>query len=169
MMAAIKSKPECKASESTPRLPVLTTRKAFSETKSVAEPTLKSAARFFSRASIGATISIAELDYLRFCIFLGLQVKGAAPQMGTVIWTRSSGAEAEAGAAWLRLARHALPPLQRGARARRPKQAGPLGPLAPSQKRLGLCPRNRSPGFAYSCKQNCRCQYPRYSAGRVYS
>src|SRR5215467_5298397 len=60
MMAAIRSRPECKASERTPRLPVLTTRKVFNETRSVAEPTLKSAARFFSRASwIGATISIA--------------------------------------------------------------------------------------------------------------
>src|ERR1700747_3563900 len=69
MMAASKSKPECRASESTPRLPVRTTRKAFSETKSVAEPTLRSAARFFSRASsIGATISIEGLDYPRFRI-----------------------------------------------------------------------------------------------------
>src|ERR1051325_489989 len=75
MMAAIKSRPECKASESTPKLPVLTTRKPFRETRSRAEPTLKSAARFFSRTSTGATISIAGLDYLRFCVLPGLQGK----------------------------------------------------------------------------------------------
>src|SRR5204863_7491847 len=75
MMAAIKSRPECKASESTPKLPVLTTRKPFRETRSKAEPTLKSAARFFSRTSIGATISISGLDYLRCCVFPGLQGK----------------------------------------------------------------------------------------------
>ena len=51
MIAASKSRPECNASERTPKLPVRTTKNVFSETSSSAEPTLKSAARFFSRPS----------------------------------------------------------------------------------------------------------------------
>ena len=49
MMAAIKSSPECNASDSTPKLPVRMVRKIFSESRTIAEPTLSSAACFFSR------------------------------------------------------------------------------------------------------------------------
>src|SRR5712692_2060104 len=65
MMAASRSKPECNASERTPKLPVRTTKNVLSETNSNAEPTLRSAARFFSRpSSTWLIISIARLDYL---------------------------------------------------------------------------------------------------------
>lgn len=46
--AATRSRPECKASERTPKLPVRRTRKVFRQTSSSAEPTLRRAARFFS-------------------------------------------------------------------------------------------------------------------------
>src|SRR5713101_831399 len=65
MIAASKSRPECNASERTPKLPVRTTKNVLSETNSNAEPTLRSAARFFSRPSSTWLItSIARLDYL---------------------------------------------------------------------------------------------------------
>src|SRR5712692_78721 len=48
-MAATRSSEECSASERTPRLTVLKTRNVLSETNTTAEPTLKSAARRFSR------------------------------------------------------------------------------------------------------------------------
>src|SRR6266478_6830419 len=65
MIAASRSRPECKASERTPKLPVRTTKNVLSETSSKAEPTLNSAARFFSRpSSIGWVATIARLDYL---------------------------------------------------------------------------------------------------------
>src|SRR5262249_55550799 len=51
MIAAMRSSPECNASDRTPKLPVRITKKAFSPTSSVADPTLSSAARFFSRVS----------------------------------------------------------------------------------------------------------------------
>src|SRR3989442_11810045 len=67
MIAASRSRPECNASERTPKLPVRTTKNAFNETSSNAEPTLRSAARFFSRPSSTWLIApIARLDYLRF-------------------------------------------------------------------------------------------------------
>src|SRR5215470_4492401 len=70
IMAAIKSKPECKASESTPKLPVRTTRKVLRDTRRTADPTLKRAAFFFFRpSSIWANASIARLDYLRLIAF----------------------------------------------------------------------------------------------------
>ncbi len=65
MIAASRSRPECNASERTPKLPVRTTKNVLSETKSRAEPTLNSAARFFSRpSSMGYVAIIARLDYL---------------------------------------------------------------------------------------------------------
>src|SRR6266851_5325800 len=65
MIAASRSRPECNASERTPKLPVRTTKNVLRETNSRAEPTLSSAARFFSRpSSIWLIISIARLDYL---------------------------------------------------------------------------------------------------------
>jgi len=60
-IAAIKSRPECSASLSTPRLPVRITRNDFRETSSIAEPTLSSAARFFSRDSPGIRANITTL------------------------------------------------------------------------------------------------------------
>src|SRR5260370_29508516 len=67
MMAASRSRPECKASERTPKLPVRTTKNVLRETNSRAEPTLKSAARFYSRPSSTWLIApIARLDYLIF-------------------------------------------------------------------------------------------------------
>src|ERR1700694_2157395 len=67
MIAASKSRPECSASERTPKLPVRTTKNVLRETNSRAEPTLNSAARFFSRPSSTWLIAtIARLDYLRF-------------------------------------------------------------------------------------------------------
>src|ERR1700730_5523279 len=60
MIAAIKSNPECKASDNTPRLPVRSTRKAFSDTNTSAEPTLSSAARFFSRCSPSGCVAITS-------------------------------------------------------------------------------------------------------------
>src|SRR5713101_9021376 len=65
MMAASRSRPECNASERTPKLPVRTTKNVLRETSSSAEPTLKSAAPFFSRPSSTWLIAtIARLDYL---------------------------------------------------------------------------------------------------------
>ena len=65
MIAATKSSEECSASDSTPKLPVRNTRKLFSDTSITAEPTLNSAARFFSLAiSLCSETSIARLDYL---------------------------------------------------------------------------------------------------------
>ncbi len=67
MTAAMRSRPECSASERTPRLPVRITRKAFSETSSTAEPTLSSAALRFSRASSFCSDAIdVQLDYLKY-------------------------------------------------------------------------------------------------------
>src|SRR2546429_684690 len=65
MIAASKSRPECNASERTPKLPVRTTKNVLRETNSRAEPTLRSAARFFSRPSSAWLIaSMVRLDYL---------------------------------------------------------------------------------------------------------
>ena len=65
MIAASRSRPECNASERTPKLPVRTTKNVLKQTNSRAEPTLRSAARFFSRPSSTWLIAfIARLDYL---------------------------------------------------------------------------------------------------------
>src|SRR5208283_1922071 len=48
MTAATRSRPEWRASERTPKLPVRRTRKVFRHTSRSAEPTLRRAARFFS-------------------------------------------------------------------------------------------------------------------------
>src|SRR5258708_29137546 len=50
MIAATKSRLECSASESTPRLPVRMVRNTFSDTSATADTTDHSAALFFSRA-----------------------------------------------------------------------------------------------------------------------
>src|SRR5438270_14015372 len=134
IMAAIKSRPECNASDKTPRLPVRTTRKAFNATKSPAETTLRSAARFFSRASIGASISIAGLDYPRFCILPGFTRERCAVTDGMVILTPSRAAGARVEAAWPRRARRGLPLRRREERARQEKQASHLQ-VAPIRKR----------------------------------
>src|SRR5262245_47739706 len=124
IIAATKSNPECSASESTPRLPVLTTRKVFSETRIAAEPTLRSAARFFSRASsIGATISIAGLDYLRFYVFLWVTKRCYGIKNVAVISLPSSAEEAATAAALLRRVRRELPLRRRGATAQPAKPA----------------------------------------------
>src|ERR1700674_2713199 len=72
MIAASTSSPECSASDSTPKLPVRNTRNAFSDTNNVAEPTLSSAALFFSRTSSPSRIAIVvRLDCListAFCL-----------------------------------------------------------------------------------------------------
>src|SRR5260370_36888600 len=66
MIAASRSRPECNASERTPKLPVRITRKAFKDTSNTAEPTLNSAARRFSRTSSFCRAAITvTLDYLR--------------------------------------------------------------------------------------------------------
>src|SRR5690348_12667483 len=130
MIAATKSRPECSASDNTPRLPVLTTRNAFSETSSTAEPTLRSAARFFSRASpIGATISIAGLDYLRFCLFLWLERECCRVTKDAVISMPSSVVEAATATAWLHHARRGLPLHRREAMVRQLKPASQLAPI----------------------------------------
>src|SRR5216683_4212026 len=65
MIAASRSRPECNASERTPKLPVRTTKNVLRETNRRAEPTLRSAARFFSRpSSTWLIVVIACLDYL---------------------------------------------------------------------------------------------------------
>src|SRR5260370_22895257 len=65
MIAASKSRPECNASDRTPKLPVRTTKNVLRETNRRAEPTLNSAASFFSRPSSTWLIAIiARLDYL---------------------------------------------------------------------------------------------------------
>jgi hypothetical protein len=61
MIAATRSNPECSASLKTPKLPVRITKKDFNDTSSSAEPTLSSAARFFSRDSPGKRVSMATL------------------------------------------------------------------------------------------------------------
>ncbi len=67
MIAASRSRAECSASERTPKLPVLTTKNVLRETSKRAEPTLRRAARFFSRpSSIGYVGTMARLDYLIF-------------------------------------------------------------------------------------------------------
>src|SRR5580704_14194058 len=63
MMAASRSRPECSASERTPKLPVRITRKALSETSKTAEPTLSNAALRFSRASSLRAAITVRLDY----------------------------------------------------------------------------------------------------------
>src|SRR5580765_165936 len=64
MMAATRSRPECSASDNTPKLPVRMTRKVLSETKTRAETTLSSAARFFSFTSSTTRVGITiRLDY----------------------------------------------------------------------------------------------------------
>src|ERR1700732_4817043 len=64
MMAATRSSPECSASDSTPKLPVRSTRKVLSETSASAEPTLSSAARFFSfTSSTTRAVITTRLDY----------------------------------------------------------------------------------------------------------
>src|SRR5712664_4238698 len=67
MIAASKSSPECNASDRTPKLPVRTTKNVLRETSSRAEPTLKSAARFFSLPSPErAVLPISYLVQLRY-------------------------------------------------------------------------------------------------------
>src|ERR1700719_3110269 len=64
MIAATRSSPECSASDSTPKLPVRSTRKVLSETSTSAEPTLSNAARFFSRtSSTTRAVITVRLDY----------------------------------------------------------------------------------------------------------
>jgi hypothetical protein len=58
MIAATKSSPECSASDNTPKLPVRSTKNAFSDTNTSAEPTLSNAARFFSRTSPTSWVAI---------------------------------------------------------------------------------------------------------------
>jgi len=80
MIAASRSRPECNASERTPKLPVLTTKNVLRETSRRAEPTLRRAARFFSRpSSIGYVGTMARLDYLIFRILLNALLLGAVP------------------------------------------------------------------------------------------
>src|ERR1700743_577597 len=66
MMAATRSREECRASDKTPKLPVRRTRKVFRETSSTAEPTLRSAARFFSVAISKWAGAGIGLDYPKF-------------------------------------------------------------------------------------------------------
>src|SRR5882724_3275727 len=62
MIAASRSRPECNASERTPKLPVRTTRNVLRETSRKAEPTLSSAARFFSRTRDSSSPTIHYLQ-----------------------------------------------------------------------------------------------------------
>src|SRR4051812_20549459 len=79
IIAAIKSRPECNASESTPRLPVRITRNAFRHTSSSAEPTLSNAARFFSQlSSLTRTTIIVRLAYLNSAHGAGSRCCGIA-------------------------------------------------------------------------------------------
>src|ERR1700722_8464461 len=66
MIAATRSNEECRASDKTPKLPVRRTRKVFRETSSTAEPTLSSAARFFSVAISKWAGAGIGLDYPKF-------------------------------------------------------------------------------------------------------
>ena len=61
MIAASRSRPECKASDNTPKLPVRRTRNDFSDSNTTADATLSNAARFFSRTSKFCRISIASV------------------------------------------------------------------------------------------------------------
>ncbi len=64
IIAATKSRPECSASDSTPKLPVRSTKKVLRESSTTAEATLSSAARFFSFASSTmGTVLTVRLDY----------------------------------------------------------------------------------------------------------
>src|SRR5216684_1238744 len=64
IIAATRSSPECSASDSTPKLPVRSTRKVLSETSTSVEPTLSNAARFFSfTSSTTRAIITVRLDY----------------------------------------------------------------------------------------------------------
>src|ERR1700732_4186330 len=64
IIAATKSKPECSASDSTPKLPVRITRNVLSETSTSAEATLSNAARFFSKtSSTTEPVITMRLDY----------------------------------------------------------------------------------------------------------
>src|SRR5215470_18093418 len=149
MIAAIRSNPECSASESTPRLPVRTTRKAFRETRSVAEPTLNRAARFFSRASSSgaAGVSIEELDYRRMATFPEPAEAGCGRQQGsktlarTTISMRSWAAEVTEEAAWLRRVHRGPLALQKAMRAPQGRLAGRS---ARSQMHREQCLRSHS-------------------------
>src|SRR5215470_9638652 len=78
MIAATRSRPECRASLSTPKLPVRTTRKAFRETSKSAEPTLSAAARLFSRVATAGwgSITASRLPQLARRAALGSRRKG---------------------------------------------------------------------------------------------
>src|SRR5260370_2661682 len=66
MTAAMRSSVECKASESTPRLPVEAARKVFSDSRIMAEPTEPSAAICFADVALDLEISFPRIA-LPFC------------------------------------------------------------------------------------------------------
>src|SRR6266403_210360 len=90
MMAATKSRPECRASEKTPKLPVRMTRKAFRETNNRAETTLSSAARFFSFTSPTRRSIITHRDYRSLLSFaaIGTRTFGGPDRWKTPIGFR---------------------------------------------------------------------------------
>ena len=58
MIAAIRSRLECRASDSTPKLPVAAVRNSFSDTRTTAEPTEASAASCL--AELGFELEICD-------------------------------------------------------------------------------------------------------------
>src|SRR5689334_5128136 len=73
MIAATRSRPECKASDKTPKLPVRSTRNVLRETRRSADTTLKRAARFFSFTSSTMLAAITvRLDYRTRAGFAGV-------------------------------------------------------------------------------------------------
>jgi hypothetical protein len=70
MIAAMRSKVECRASESTPRLPVDAARKVFSDKRTMAEPTEASAAICFEDVMWGVEISVPRKIALAFAVII---------------------------------------------------------------------------------------------------
>src|ERR1700733_10831972 len=86
MIAAMRSRLECRASESTPRLPVKWLRKIFSDKRTIAEPTEPSAAICFADVALDVAISVAPeaaFDFLDYTMSAGTrQPCGVAGVLG---------------------------------------------------------------------------------------
>src|SRR5215469_11501960 len=85
MIAAIRSRLECRASENTPRLPVDTVRNIFSDKRTIADPTEASAAICFGELWVRVRMSVPEMVLFaliirRCAIELALRVDARATQ-----------------------------------------------------------------------------------------
>ena len=90
MIAAIRSSVECKASESTPRLPVDAARKVFSDKSTMAEPTEPSAAICFADVVLDVEMSVPRKSFDFFADYTTMLDLSSTPGAATVHYPHGS-------------------------------------------------------------------------------